>query len=138
MGLFERGEFKLHSGGTSGWKIECDALTEEDIATLALIISEKYKFRRVKGVPKNPKTQGLDNGGRLAKALEPYAVPADEYAENVTDLLVVDDVLTTGRSMLEAYEPGTRGVVIFTRDPEILERPDLLWIKSVFTMWSNG
>jgi hypothetical protein len=49
--LFQSGQFKLNSGKVSNFKIECDALTQEDIDTFALLISQKYKFKEVVGVP---------------------------------------------------------------------------------------
>jgi len=89
VGLFNIGEFKLHSGAISGFKIDCDALNDEDMESIAKIISEKLEFSRVIGIP---------NGGlRLAKALE-------KYKENTGSILIVDDVLTTGDSMAEQYD----------------------------------
>lgn len=38
--LFQRKDFKMHSGGVAHYKIECDALTDEDLKTLAWIISK--------------------------------------------------------------------------------------------------
>jgi len=35
MNLFQFGDFSLHSGSKSKWKIECDALTDEDVEALA-------------------------------------------------------------------------------------------------------
>lgn len=114
MGLFQLGDFKLHSGSKSRWKIDCDALTDEDIEALALMITEiVHPFGSVEGVP----TGGL----RLAKALEKY-IPSTNR-QNVH--LIVDDVLTTGRSIEEVAEshkglgpagrPAILGAVIFAR-----------------------
>ena len=99
--LFQSGAFALHSGELSNWRIDCDALTDADIETLALVVAEGVgDFGTVEGVPKG--------GLRLAKALEVYAQGGS--------LLIVDDVLTTGASM-EEQRAGREavGAVIFAR-----------------------
>lgn len=120
MTLFERKSFVMHSGEKSDYKIECDALTEEDIETLALLISKKYKFCDVYGVP--------SGGIRIEQALEKYMTNDSEHP-----LLIVDDVLTTGASMEEVRESvlnrNVIGVVIFARG----KCPD--WITPVLQMW---
>lgn len=63
--LFQHGNFLLHSGDTTSFKIDCDALSDDDIETLAFEISLRVPpFSNVEGVP----TGGL----RLAQALERY------------------------------------------------------------------
>ena len=134
MNLFQKKTFEMHSGGTSDFKIECDALTDEDIATLAHIISQKFTFGMVYGVP--------TGGTRLATELRKH-LPEDQIEG---DMLIVDDVLTTGKSMQEARDeyirvrrqmdggferrdaPKVQGVVIFARG----ECPD--WIYPLFRM----
>lgn len=116
MSLFVNTEFTAHAGRQLKFKIECDALTDEDIGTLAAIIARNYTFRRVCGVPRG--------GLRLAQALEKYVSP-----EGLT--LIVDDVLTSGMSMEKAredYEDETLGVVIFARGP----CPS--WVQAVFQL----
>lgn len=91
----------LHSGETSSFKIDCDALSDEDIATLAGLVRQIMPpYGSVEGVP----TGGL----RLAAALASYATEGP--------LLVADDVLTTGGS-IEAQRAGrpANGVVLFSR-----------------------
>jgi len=104
--LFERVNFRSHSGKPLHWKINCDALTDEDIETLAFVVSRNFIFNKVIGVPAG--------GLRLAKALEWYCDPGVEQT------LIVDDVLTTGRSMEEIFK-GVKGpkmgLVIFARGP---------------------
>ena len=104
VAFFENGEFTTHSGLTLSFKINCDALSDEDIETLANIVRKKFKFSKVYGVPRG--------GIRLAKALE-------KYLSSIGPVLIVDDVLTTGKSMEEAKAkfPGedVLGVVIFAR-----------------------
>lgn len=117
LNLFEKKTFKMHSGEVGQWKIECDALTDTEIDTLAYMIASKLIFKRVIGVP----TGGL----RIAKVLEKYTT--DEGW-----CLIVDDVLTTGNSMEEAksqcVEEYIVGVVLFARG----KCPD--WIVPVFNM----
>ena len=49
--LFQTGDFKLASGAKSNFKIECDALTESDWETLAMLIARNVGyFREVIGV----------------------------------------------------------------------------------------
>ncbi|MGA7384505.1 MAG: hypothetical protein WBW81_07385 [Methylocella sp.] len=55
----------MHSGAATDFKIECDGLTDEEIETFALLISKKFKFGRVEGVPRG----GWRNRQRLAKIL---------------------------------------------------------------------
>ncbi len=70
MSLLKQGEFTLHSGEKSFFKIDCDFLTDEDIETLAFMVSKKIKFSGVSGVP--------TGGNRLKKALEKYRVSSEE------------------------------------------------------------
>ena len=128
--LFIKKDFVMHSGGLAHYKIECDALTDGDIETLAWIIAQKthetvpnHKGTGIKSV------YGVPRGGvRLAKAVEQYIDPEGSIK------LIVDDVLTTGTSMelAKAQGHGDVGVVIFARGP----CPD--WVKPIFTMhWFN-
>lgn len=113
MNLIVAEEFISHAGRLLDFKIECDALSDADIAALAAVIARRIKFGSVYGVPRG--------GLRLAKALEPYATSGPR--------LIVDDVLTTGKSMVEVMDSTTdRGVVIFARGP----CPD--WITPIFSL----
>lgn len=110
-------KIRLHSGAMSDFKINCDVLTHEDIETLAYLISQKIKFYNVVGIP---------NGGtHLANALK-------KYISYGGVMLIVDDVLTTGRSMEKARETywshTPQGVVIFARG----KCPD--WITPIFQL----
>ncbi len=116
MNLFQNKKITSHAGLVLPFKIECDALTREDIETLADIISRHYTFNKVYGVPRG--------GLRLAAALEKYCSPEG-------DILIVDDVLTTGSSMEEARRrigKEARGLVIFARGkcPE--------WVSCIFQL----
>lgn len=116
MTLFEYGEFMSAAGLCLPWKINCDALTNEDWQCIASMIGNTRKFGCVEGVP----TGGL----QLAKALERYITVGNE-------LLIVDDVLTTGSSM-ERHRAGREafGVVLFARNlcPN--------WISSIWNLGS--
>ena len=128
MGLFETKTFTMHAGDTGHWKIECDALTKDDIDTLALMISEKFSFYAVYGIP--------SGAVRIQEALEKYIDLASDT------LLIVDDVLTTGESMEEAKTVLNRsanfgrptktvGVVLFARTKPAE------WIHPIFQLWSR-
>jgi orotate phosphoribosyltransferase len=127
MGLFQLGDFTLHSGAKSQWRIDCDRLSDDDIVCLAVMIQQMVgSFRSVEGVPRG--------GLLLAEALWAFQTTSGPH-------LIVDDVLTTGDSMEEAraecrlrgYGPGVAaplpdpvGVVLFARG----ECPP--WVKAVF------
>lgn len=106
--LFVNGEFTSHSGLKLPFKIDCDALTDNDLDTLAVEITRRVvRFKSVHGIPRG--------GWRLAGALRRYAT-----GSNLDPVLIVDDVLTTGASMQEGrrrYGSNTIGVVIFARGP---------------------
>jgi len=123
--LFQRADFTSHSGVALSWKIDCDALTDDDIEALAHMAGDRIgQYHRVIGVPRG--------GLRLAAAMErlPNLNPADNR------VLIVDDVLTTGRSMNEARmalgEEGmwwrAVGLVIFARGP------CPVWVRPLFQM----
>jgi len=128
MNLFQGEYVWLHSHEATDFKIDCDALTDDDLVSLAKIISRKISFGRVYGIPRG--------GERLVKALEKYKSP---YKNTI---LVVDDVLTTGSSFRQFRRqlekelditqdiPEVIGICIFCRRPE--NKPD--WVMSVFDM----
>ncbi len=106
MSLFNHGEFVLHSGESTNWKLDCDALSDDDIRAIAAIVGPIIYFSSIVGVPRG--------GTRLAAALSPYCRDAGWAT------LIVDDVLTTGRSMEQARGKITgkaKGFVIFARGP---------------------
>ena len=128
MNLFQLGDFKLSSGAQSGWKIDCDALTSEDLAALALMGS--------KLLPPFGWPVGIPRGGLL------LAEEMSRYCTIGETPLIVDDVLTSGGSMerektrvwaTTAVQP--LGLVIFARGPcpawvkAIFQLPEPLWVK---------
>lgn len=129
--LIQPGWFTSHSGMTLPFKVDCDALSDGDIKGLAKIIAGKFTFGRVFGVPRG--------GVRLAQALEGYC---ESEVFRQYPMLIVDDVMTTGRSMEEAKricEDGHKrpvvGVVIFARCPKdgmAVSVPD--WVHPIFTV----
>lgn len=122
MNLFNIGKFTLSSGLASDFKIDCDLLTEEDVESLAYLISKKYSFSEVYGIP--------TGGTRLEEALEKY--------KTTGPILLVDDVYTTGKSLQnfiqekDLDEGNIIAIVLFSREPNLP-----FWVDSVFTMWGN-
>ena len=87
MNLFQKISFISHAGLPLNWKIECDALSEDDWKGIARMIMdyEKRPFGSVEGIPRG--------GIPLAKALSEYATEGPP--------MIVDDVYTTGTSFKE-------------------------------------
>jgi pyrimidine operon attenuation protein/uracil phosphoribosyltransferase len=116
MSLFIDQSFTSHSGKHLPFKIECDNLTDEDLDVFCEMIINagktypSMKFREVCGIP--------SGGLRIADKLK--------YKIDMTSnrLLIIDDVLTTGKSMEEmkinAMQQGWKednifGIVLFSR-----------------------
>lgn len=130
--MFEFGWFLSHSKFQLPWKIECDSFTDEDWESFAKLINWKFAFGSVHGVP--------TGGDKLESACKHYCT--EGYPP-----LIVDDVLTTGKSMIEmrdkvrketGWETQTiNGVVLFDRKM-YTTRP--LWIWPIFTVndWSQS
>jgi orotate phosphoribosyltransferase len=122
MNLFQLGNFTLRSGQKSAWKIECDALTEDDWKAIAKMAVEILPtFGGVSGVPRG----GL-----------PFQYYLGEYCKpQESNLLVIcEDVVTTGGSMERWREercrnhPSVIGVCVFARGPV----PS--WVTPLFQM----
>jgi len=114
MPLFQFAPVRLASGKESPWKIDCDALTNEDWLAVAQIARLLLPgFGAVEGVPRG--------GLKFAGCLRVFADPIS------TRLLIVDDVLTTGGSMeRQRANRAAVGVVLFARGP----CPP--WVRAVF------
>ena len=112
--LLQFGSFKSHSGLTLPFKIECDAFTPDDWATLAQIANQRLYWGEVEGVP--------EGGLAFAEALRRYSQPDGR-------LMIVDDVFTTGQSM-EEHRAGRDafGLVVFARNLVPL------WIEPMFEL----
>ena len=101
--VFLIGNFTLHSGSRSCFKVDCDALTMEDWSALAYLVAARIRFNTVEGVPRG--------GLAFADALRKYATNKE-----ADGLLIADDVLTTGASMEnQRRERKAQGVVAFAR-----------------------
>lgn len=126
MSLFERKHFISHAGLPLEWKVECDALTDDDWETLALMISERCKFSYVEGIPRG--------GMKLANALQKYCYRSLQSRD--FPLLIVDDVCTTGKS-LEVQRGGRKdviGFVVFSRNRNLLPNwCGALWVSGEFS-----
>jgi hypothetical protein len=114
--------FLSHSGLQLTFKIDADALSDQDWASVAKIITHKLIFSQVIGIPRG--------GLKMAEALQPYCTPG-------YPVLIVDDVATTFRSMeaTRLAHPEALGVVLFarTRPPPwvfpLFEMPDFWQAK---------
>ena len=137
-GIFQLGNFELHSGEKSQWKIECDILVEEDYKTLAWIVAKEwgFKFGLVTYVGAK-----VNYGGKIANSYK-FKCALEEYATKTLQnpILIVDDVLTTGHSInMEKRlceriygDCGMAGVVIFARG----KCPQ--WVKPIFQIERIG
>jgi len=88
VNLFQKGAITLRSGKKSDYKIECDALTQDDWEGIAAAIMEEkllLPFSGVSGVPRG--------GVPLANAMMQYVTPLADT------LLICEDIVTTGGSM---------------------------------------
>lgn len=115
MSLLRLGTFAAHSGQSLTWKIECDALTDDDwTAIAALAIRMMGGYSAVEGVPRG--------GMKLAEAIRRISKPSPGC-----ELLIVDDVMTTGGSM-EAHRAGrpAKGFVVFQRGENVW------WVDPLF------
>lgn len=115
MNLFKLVNFTSAAGLQLDYKIECDALKEDDWRWAAKQIA-KYAtpFKEVIPVPRG--------GYLLAKHLEEY------IDSSATKTLVVDDVYTTGKS-ISKYMAGDdyEGWVVFARAPIVSANVNALW-----------
>jgi hypothetical protein len=107
MRLIQFGDFRSTANVDLRFKIECDALTDDEIEDIARIASPRLgPFGAVVGIPRG--------GIRLAEHFSEFIDP------NSKEILVVDDVWTTGKSMID-YVSGFnefaqwKGFVIFKR-----------------------
>ncbi len=123
--LFKSGNFKSHSGLDLSWKIEMDALSDPEWFTISQMIMEiTSPFKEAIGIPRG--------GTKLGNLLNQYGTGKKE-----DPILLVDDVLTTGKSMVDYREEMdierwqkscALGWVVFAR----IKTPK--WITALFQM----
>ena len=128
MSLFQDGNFKSHAGLPLKWKLECDAITEDEWRCLAKIVMEYQErpFYKAVGIPRG--------GLKFAEAMNEYASGNEEDS-----IMVCDDVFTTGTSFKEFinenYPMWSAGQgfrwVVFARRP-CYEHPH--HVRALFTM----
>jgi TRAP-type C4-dicarboxylate transport system substrate-binding protein len=130
--VFQLGDVRLSSGRQSKYKIEMDAAPDGDIECWAFLIAQMIgAFESVEGVPRG--------GLRLAAALGKYVTPNSKPASALHTHLLVDDVLTTSKTMDRAFAEHTQkvltgsvglivGAVVYARGP------CPTWIKAVCTV----
>lgn len=118
--LFITGDFISAAGLRLRWKIDCDALTYEDWRCIAEVVGPCLNFGAVEGVPYG--------GNQFAQVLQPFATAGPGGGE----LLIVDDVFTTGYSM-DRHRGGrqAQGLVLFARNTI---HPPHTWIKSIWNL----
>ena len=124
--LFQKIDFKSHSGLDLTWKIEMDALTPNEWDCISHMIRElSPPFREVIGIPRG--------GNVLGKLMNRHGTGKRE-----DPICIVDDVLTTGESMNEFKtkrqwrNPSKYiGWVVFARS----QPPD--WVTALFQMPST-
>mgnify|MGYP000305909674 CR=1 FL=1 len=119
--LFQSIDFKSHSGLDLSWKIECDALQDGEWFTLSKMIMElSPPFSKAVGIPRG--------GVKLGNLLKQYGTKKKE-----DPICIVDDVLTTGGSMIEYAETEFKGEdvigwTVFARG----QMPE--WVNALFRM----
>jgi hypoxanthine phosphoribosyltransferase len=99
MDLFQKIDFKSSAGLDLKWKIECDAISDDEWECIATMIMERSRpFRCVIGIPRG--------GIKLAKLLDRYSTK-----HHFDPVCIVDDVLTTGGSMEECRSSIEKGEI---------------------------
>lgn len=119
MTLFNYGHFKLHSGQVSDFIIDCGGLTADDFEAVALKLRPRLKpFGEVLAIPNG----GLGLGMAF-RQLRTMGAPG---------ILIVDDVYTTGDSIIKAASqyptPLVEAAVIFARSIPFS------WVHPLFLM----
>lgn len=126
MNLLERKDFTSAAGLRLTWKLECDALTDEDWATLAYLAVRLAHSGAIPGTAAFQEVRGVPRGGlKLATAIDRLASWSGPGKR-----LWVDDVWTTGRSLLRCMDRSSDvGIVAFARQPITHPR-----VAAIFTL----
>ena len=128
MGLFNVGDFTLHSGGRTRFKIDCDELPLSSLGAIADALVRRIATPYCAVLPVRSRD------GTIAPAVRFLSGLLDKrIRKGAAHILIVDDVLTTGASMEEARQARAAprlciGAVVFARGP----CPD--WVTPLFTM----
>lgn len=136
MTLFQYGNFVLKSGMSTSWKIDCDALTESDWATLAFMAAhrlglfrkgQRWHFDRV-----------FSCGGaadNFARHLVVYGMGNGHCDRGYA--LIAEDVVTTGDTMKAVADKTglkrCRGVAVFARGRSVPA-----WVLPLFYFWDTS
>ena len=128
MKLFQDGDFKSHAGLPLKWKLECDAITDDEWRCLAKMVMDYQErpFYKAVGIPRG--------GLKFAEAMNEYASGNEEDS-----IMICDDVFTPGASFKEFinenYPMWSAGQgfrwVVFARRP-CYEHPH--HVRALFTM----
>ena len=119
--LFQKIDFTSHAGLDLTWKIEMDALSHREWECISHMIRElSPPFREAIGIPRG--------GNVLGKLMNRHGTGKKE-----DPICIVDDVLTTGGSMVECAETEFKGEnvigwVVFARG----QMPE--WVNALFRM----
>ena len=126
INLFQKIDFISHAGLPMKWKIECDALTENDweCLTQMIIELEPQKWRAAVGIPRG--------GIPLGMALNKFGTGNPDHP-----ILIADDVYTTGTSFKDYKQQHyaneyTLEWCVFARKPTEKR------VKALFTMPLQG
>ena len=123
MNLFQKIDFTSSAGLDLKWKIECDAISDDEWKCIATMIMERTRpFKSVVGIPRG--------GIKLAQELDKYST-----GYHRDPVCIVDDVLTTGNSMEKYREDIENG----SKDEPMISKP-IGWVvfaRGECPMWIN-
>ena len=123
MKLFQIGDFKSHAGLPLSWKIECDAITNDEWRCIARMIMEyqTQPFRYAVGIPRG--------GSPLGYALNAHATDNADHP-----VLICDDVYTTGTSFKQFVEKGNYNEEEIIKWVAFARKPTTDNVNALFTM----
>lgn len=141
---FQFGWFASHSGFQLPFKIDCDDWSDASLAGVADLLQWKFAFSEVHAVPSDERPPRTPAGPRLARIVRERCKFDPAYPP-----LIVDDVLTTGRSMREFREVVMRnrppvvpiGFVLVSRSPRdggAVGQPDWVFALQNVNEWAQA